>query len=92
MKSTLQYNRPIGYITRRGLISGRRGTGRGQCPAIERGRSRLMTVGCEPRITAVVAEGTLGSYVNNIARTPVHPVLRRAAVIHPAPVAVGVSQ
>ena len=51
-----------------------------------------MTVGCEPRITAVVAEGTLGSYVNNIARTPVHPVLRRAAVIHPAPVAVGVSQ
>jgi uncharacterized peroxidase-related enzyme len=43
-------------------------------------------------IAAVVAENTLGNYVNNIARTPVDPVLMRAAVIHLAPAAVRVSR
>jgi uncharacterized peroxidase-related enzyme len=43
-------------------------------------------------ITAVVAENTLGNYVNNIARTPIDPVLRRAAANHLELPAVGVSQ
>ncbi len=43
-------------------------------------------------IAAVVAENTLGNYVNNIARTPLDPVLRRAAANHLELVGVGVSR
>jgi hypothetical protein len=43
-------------------------------------------------IAAVIAENTLGSYVNNIARTPLDGVLRRTAEEHLQLSATGVSR
>jgi uncharacterized peroxidase-related enzyme len=43
-------------------------------------------------IAAVIAENTLGNYVNNIARTPLDQVLKRAADKHLGSAATGVSR